>query len=238
MSCPEFEALVDAYFDDELGVSESQEAARHLARCTGCQTRYEALEWLRTEIREAGVEYAPSPRLTRTIRRMGPARKQVVWWWGTGLLAAALLLILLAPRVWWRGGDVGQQAMDAHLRSLVAANLVDVPSSDRHTVKPWFQGRLSFSPPVPDLRADGFVLVGGRVEVFNQQRAAALVYKRGEHVISLFIAENRSGTPGVSSQAQGYHVVSWVDRGLAFWAVSDLNEEGLQGFAVLFRSKS
>src|SRR3954447_7349423 len=116
MSCPEFEALLDGYFDDELGVSESQEAARHLARCTGCQTRYEALEWLRTEIREAGVEYAPSPRLTRTVGRMGRGRRQV-WWWGTGLLAAALFLILVAPRVLWHGGDGGQQALDAHLRS-------------------------------------------------------------------------------------------------------------------------
>jgi len=236
MSCPEFEALLDAYFDDELGVSESQEAARHLARCTGCQTRYEALEWLRTEIREAGVEYAPSPRLTRAVGRMGRGRKEV-WWWGPGLLAAALLLVLLAPRIWWPGGEGGQQAMDAHLRSLVAANLVDVPSSDRHTVKPWFQGRLSFSPPVPDLSAEGFVLVGGRVEVFSQRRAAALVYKRREHVISLFIAENRGAAPGASSQAQGYHMVSWDDRGLTFRAVSDMDEEGLQGFAALFRSK-
>ena len=127
--------------------------------------------------------------------------------------------------------------MDAHLRSLVAANLVDVPSSDRHTVKPWFQGRLSFSPPVPDLSAEGFVLVGGRVEVFSQRRAAALVYKRREHVISLFIAENRGAAPGASSQAQGYHMVSWDDRGLTFRAVSDMDEEGLQGFAALFRSK-
>jgi anti-sigma factor RsiW len=104
-------------------------------------------------------------------------------------------------------------------------------------VKPWFQGRLGFSPNVPDLSQDGFALVGGRIEVIHQQRAAALVYKRREHVINLFIIEDRAAETNRSSQEQGYNLLSWTDKGLSYWAVSDLNPGELSTFAQLIRTK-
>ena len=240
MSCPELETLLDAYFDNELPIPESQAAERHLAGCASCRTRYEALEWLRAEIRDAGLAHTPSPAFVQRVRKLitDGGKTRAAWWRGAGLLAAALVLLLLAPRVSLRPERGGQQILDSHLRSLLAANPVDVPSSDRHTVKPWFQGRLQFSPSVPDLGGDGFTLVGGRVEVFNQQRAAALVYKRREHLISLFIAEDGAGISRQSPQAHRYNVVSWADRGLSYWAVSDLNIEELSNFAELVRSRS
>jgi anti-sigma factor RsiW len=239
MSCPGFEALLDAYFDNELPIPESQAADRHLAACAACRTRYEALEWLRAEIRDAGSEYTPSPSFVLRVRKLTAdgGKTRGAWWWGTGLLAAALFLLLVAPHISLQPERGGRQILDSHLRSLLAGNLVDVPSSDRHTVKPWFQGRLQFSPSVPDLSRDGFALVGGRIEVFNQQRAAALVYKRREHVISLFIVEDGSGPSGQSPQTQGYNLISWADRGLSYWAVSDLNIDELSSFAELVRSR-
>jgi anti-sigma factor RsiW len=239
MSCPEFEVLLDPYVDGELPIPEVLATERHLADCAACRSKYEDLEWLRAEIKAARLDYVPSPELTRTVRKLGArdAEPRRSWMWGVGLLAAALAAILLVPRVWVQPDHAGREILDSHLRSLLASNLVDVPSSDRHTVKPWFQGRLGFSPAVPDLSQDGFVLLGGRLEVIEQQRAAALVYKRREHVINLFIAEGRAAGTERSSQEQGYNVTSWTDRGLSYWAISDLNAQELSSFAHLIRAK-
>jgi anti-sigma factor RsiW len=230
---------LDPYFDGELPIPEVLATERHLGECAVCRSRYEGLAWLRKEIRAARLNYLPSPALAKKVQILGGrgAEAHRSWWWGAGLLAAALALFLLGPRVSLQRGGAGREILDSHLRSLLAPGLVDVPSSDRHTVKPWFQGKLGFSPNVPDLSADGFVLVGGRLEVINQERAAALVYKRREHVINLFIAEDVASESGRSSQAQGYNLISWTDRRLSYWAVSDLNATELSSFAQLIRTK-
>jgi anti-sigma factor RsiW len=115
---------------------------------------------------------------------------------------------------------------------------VDVPSSDQHTVKPWFQGKLNFSPPVPDLSGDGFVLLGGRLEVIHQLPAAAIVYGRRQHVISLYV----SPSTGVDAQAElrnmgGYHLLHWTEDKLSYWAVSDVDPGDLRRFGDLIRGK-
>jgi anti-sigma factor RsiW len=240
MSCLEFDALLDPYFDGELPIPEVLATERHISECAVCRGRYEGLEWLRAEIKAAHLDYVPSRALTQTVRALGARHQEQrrSWWWGAGLLAAALAAVLLAPRVWVQSDRAGREILDSHLRSLLSSSLVDVPSSDRHTVKPWFQGRIGFSPNVPDLSHEGFVLVGGRLEVINQKRVAALVYKRREHVINLFIAEDHPAESARSSQANGYNLISWTDHGLSHWAVSDLNAQELSSFAQLIRSKS
>jgi anti-sigma factor RsiW len=239
MSCRHFELMLDPYFDGELPIAEVLATEQHLSECAVCRSRYEELEWLRAEINTARLHYVPSPAFTRKVRTLGRrgGEAQRWWTWGAGLLAATLALLFVAPRVLVQPDRAGHEILDDHLRSLAASSLVDVPSSDRHTVKPWFQGRIPFSPNVPDLSQDGFVLVGGRLEVIDQQRAAALVYKRREHVISLFIAERRGAESERSSQAQGYNLIGWTDRGLSYWAVSDLNAQELSNFAQLIRTK-
>jgi len=239
MSCREIDALLDPYLDGELPIPEVLATERHLRDCAICRSRYEGLESLRGEMKAAQLGYVPSPALIRRVRtiRVRGAEAHRSWRWGAGLLAAALAVFLVAPRHLVQPGGAGREILDSHLRSLLAPGLVDVPSSDRHTVKPWFQGRLGFSPNVPELSQNGFVLVGGRLEIINQQRAAALVYKRGEHVINLFIAEDRATEFDGSWQAQGYSLVSWSDRGLSYWAVSDLNTGELSTFAQLIRTK-
>jgi len=241
VSCHDFEALLNPYIDGELPVTEVLVVERHLADCLVCRSQHEALEKLRAEIAASRLDYLPPPRLADRVEASRPRapRARHPWWWGAGgLAAAALVLILTVPRMALRPDTTGREVLDAHLGSLLASHLVDVPSSDRHTVKPWFQGKVAFSPDVPDLTDQGFALVGGRLDVIRQQRAVALVYKRREHVINVFIAENRAGSPsGSESQSQGYNVVSWTDRGLSYWAVSDLNARELNEFAQLIRHK-
>jgi anti-sigma factor RsiW len=131
-------------------------------------------------------------------------------------------------------GDV----VDAHLRSLQAEHLIDVQSSNQHTVKPWFNGRLDVAPPVVDLTAQGFTLIGGRLDTIDAKAVGALIYKRRAHVINLFVL--RAGTAdrlaARADKVQGFNVRRWTAQGLEFWAVSDINGDELQEFEDKFRA--
>jgi anti-sigma factor RsiW len=168
-------------------------------------------------------------------------------------LAAAALYIVVGGAAWMLGvahgrapGAAGSDLRDAvvasHVRSLQASHLIDVASSDRHTVKPWFDGKLDFSPPVPDLATQGFPLVGGRLDYLDGRPVAALVYGRAKHVVNLFIwpaatdappGAPRNAAPGT---VRGYHVRHWVRDGMTFWAVSDVAEPDLTTFVSLFQA--
>jgi anti-sigma factor RsiW len=143
-----------------------------------------------------------------------------------GALAASLAMFALMPS----GAGVEAQLVDAQARSLEAQHLVDIPTSDRHVVKPWFNGKIDFAPPVVDLVGEGYPLVGGRLDRLAGRRVAALVFHRGPHTINLFIWPG--GGPGdpVLSQKDGYNLVHWSARGLTFWAVSDADAQAMTGF--------
>ena len=150
-----------------------------------------------------------------------------------GLPAAGRLGRMELARFRYSRRDVlAQDVLSAHLRSLAGTHLLDVPSSDQHTVKPWFGGKLDFSPPVNDV--SGFPLLGGRIEYLDGHPAAALVYGRHNHVINLFIWPAGSAGQGMASR-NGYHLVHWPDGGMVFWAVSDLNEAELGQFVAGYR---
>jgi anti-sigma factor RsiW len=157
-----------------------------------------------------------------------------VWATAAALAAAVLLGVSLAPRFRAQSAAdrVAAEVAACHARSLLADHLFDVASVDRHTVKPWFQGRVDFSPPVRDLKDDGFPLAGGRLEFLDGRTAAALVYRRRQHVINLFVwptADGRDGGVEVLSR-RGYNMAHWTGSGLTFWAVSDLNADELLDF--------
>jgi anti-sigma factor RsiW len=171
----------------------------------------------------------------RSAARRAPRRPPVQlrpMIWLTGLAAALLLIasgaLFFAPRDRAPGDEVAS-VLDGHLRSLVPGHLADVASTDQHTVKPWFAGKLDFSPPVVDAAGDGFPLVGGRVDVIDGRDVAALVYSRRNHIINLFVRPISAGehVADGATERRGYHLLSWTDGSMRFWAVSDLNESEL-----------
>jgi anti-sigma factor RsiW len=200
--------------------------ARHLLSCPSCI--------LRTQAHYYQAPPALEQKIRRSLRRENAAPPP--WRWMA--IAASLLLVvsaawnlvLLRSRVDPRQ-LLASNVLSAHLRSLAGTHLLDVPSSDQHTVKPWFAGKLDFSPPVKDV-AD-FPLLGGRVEYFDGHAAAALVYGRRNHIVNLFVWP--SAAPETSQTRNGYHLRSWSANGMTFWAVSDLNEAELAQFVSLYR---
>ena len=184
--------------------------------------------------------YEAPPALEQKIRQS--LRREnvtpVPWRW----MALAASLLLVASIAWNlvllrshidRREVVAENVLSAHLRSLNGTHLLDVPSSDQHTVKPWFAGKLDFSPPVKDLA--GFPLLGGRLEYLEGHPAAALIYGRRAHVINLFVWPASAAAPESTETQKGYHLQSWWAGGMAFWAVSDVNESELAQFVSAYR---
>lgn len=229
------EPLLHAQLDGELDVANSLQVEGHLAECAACAGRYGELEKLRAEILEAGLDWAGEADLARLRRRVG--RRRAVWPMQAAAAAALVVAAFLGGRMTRPSADVAREVIDDHVRSLMTQHLVDVPSSDRHTVKPWFQGKLDFSPPTPDLSAAGFELVGGRLDVVGGRPAAAIVYRRGQHVINLW-AERGDAAGSAVGAMDGYHVLSWRAGGMAFWAVSDVNAGELARFRDLVRANA
>jgi anti-sigma factor RsiW len=241
------------YFDGELDALGAAAFEKHLATCTDCQRLLAAEKALRTSLQKAELsERAPSS-LRNALRAAAPSKAPTVvprladaasFWWRSLALAAALLLAALLG---WRQFSqppaistqmVASTLVDAHLRSLQPGHLTDVESTDRHTVKPWFDGRLDFAPPVQDLANQGFPLMGGRLDVVQGRSVAALVYGRRKHIINVFIAKAQPGTPwSGSGTEQGYHWLAWQDGEFSFFAVSDVTSADLDELRQLFVNK-
>ncbi len=249
MTCPDVQALLHGYLDGELDLVSALRLERHLQDCPACGEAYQRLRALQGALRSAPLRWgAPSAlegRVRSVLRESGRpplrfplSRKRL------GVAAAAALLALAGwalARAWLAPGAddlLAQQVIAAHVRSLLAERRVDVISSDRHTVKPWYQGRLDFPPEVPDLEAEGFHLLGGRLDYLSERPVAALVYQRRKHLISLFTwpAAEEGNQPPRAATRQNQHVVRWAQGGMNYWAVSDLNAEELWQFAEAVRA--
>ena len=240
MNCEESRMFLAAYLDDELDVTGSLRVQKHLLECAQCRRAQDEHIALRAALRDPELYAEPSAafsgRLQASVRRAAKeeARKdRVAWWaWPKWTLAAAVVLVIaLAMLVMVnRGGTsrdriLASEVVSAHIRSLQPGHLVDVASSDHHTVKPWFQGKLDFSPPVADLAPSGWTLTGGRLDYLDGHPAAALIYARRLHQINVFVWPNRGGADETvhEESAQGYQVLHWTTAGMTYWVVSDLN---------------
>ncbi|HEY0514048.1 MAG TPA: anti-sigma factor [Thermoanaerobaculia bacterium] len=256
MSCPHTEPEVGAYLDGELDLTSALAFERHLAECPDCARALAAQRALRGAIEGAGLRFRPSPELARRLRRStaaaGPAAGP---WLSLRRLQrlqtiAALLLVAVASwslgRVWPPrpappAPDITDEIVAGHVRSLLAGHPADVASTDQHTVKPWFTGRLDYAPAVVDLAAHGFPLVGGRLDYLGHHPVAALVYRADRHVINVFTWPGAYDTDGpgpepVAATRQGFHVLHWSRGGMTYWAVSDASEDRLREFARLLGS--
>jgi anti-sigma factor RsiW len=241
VDCREVEHLLDAHRDGELESPVSTSVQDHVEACEACRGRLANMESVGRSIRRAPYYQAPDrlrARLAQSPMR-STATSHLLAWAAAVILVASLtgsiLFIRSSPRE-ARTIDpvdvVAQEVVNGHVRALMGDHLFDVRSTDQHTVKPWFLGKLDFSPPVTDLAQSGFPLTGGRLDYMAGRPVAALVYARGQHTINMFVWPE--ATDGVRSPdvrtIHGFHVRHWTHGGMANWAVSDVNDAELDQF--------
>jgi anti-sigma factor RsiW len=248
VNCEEIRDLLHGYLDGELDLVRSLEIEQHLGQCPTCPEAVSRYQALRTALSHPSLYRRPAADLRqRVLSSLRPAPKpRMVHLRGWRPLALAASLVLAAFFGWGVArlrptqtleDSLAQEVISSHVRSLMAQHLEDVASSDTHTVKPWFNGRVDFSPPVKDLAEQGYPLIGGRLDYVDNRPVAALVYKRHKHVINVFIwpATSDVETPVRTLTRQGFHLFHWTGAGLAYWVISDLNEQELQQFVELLR---
>ena len=250
MRCEETRDLIHAHLDGELDLVNSMEVERHLQDCDECSQVYQAMRSLRPAIGNDAVRFEPpaafEKRLRSTLRRENQPRSFVFGWrWLVAATAFVIVIGLvwtLAPRLNRRSENdlLAQEIVSSHVRSLMADHLTDVPSSDQHTVKPWFDGKLDFSPPVRDFSQQGFSLNGGRLDYIGHRPVAALVYQRRQHSINVFVwpATDATRMSESASVSHGYNVIRWSNGGMSYWVVSDLNVDELRQFAQLLQAQN
>jgi len=249
MTCAAACELIESYLDGELDPSMQAEVADHLASCSSCAEQHARIRQLQMNIRSQAPYYNPPAGLERRVRAAlsQAAKKEAksgAWQWlaiAASILLAGSLVLNFALFRSHREERVtlAQNILSSHLRSLIGTHLVDVPSSDRHTVKPWFNGKLDFSPDVRDFASQGFSLVGGRIEYLEDRAVAALVYQRRLHVINVFVWPTGASAdhPGELSQ-KGFNMIHWTKAGMIYWVVSDLNPGELRQFSELYKESS
>lgn len=237
--------LLHAYVDGEIDLVSGREIEEHLATCENCRRIEQQIRTLRQALTNDAPAFRAPAHLRRNVRaalrrEAKDAERQISWPRLAFAGAAICVLLLFGAALFLNArsarNSIADQVIANHVRSLLATHLVDVPSSDQHTVKPWFEGKIDFAPTVRDLSSDGFPLTGGRLDYLNGKTVAALVYQRNKHPINLFIApistSHESG-PEVTSR-RGYNILHWTQSEMEYWAVSDLNQTELRQFADLF----
>src|SRR6201995_933493 len=258
MNCHESHDYIDAYIDNELDIASTILVKQHLRDCFGCQQLLESQKVVGDLLHNPRVRFeVPDSLLGRIQSALRASRSEmkqqsrnrfVIPWFSIPLAMAATIAVMIGLALLNQGGvfdrsqdnSLAVDVISSHLRSLLATHLLDVPSTDQHTVKPWFDGKLKFSPPVRDFADQGFRLIGGRLDYINGREVAALVYQRRLHIINLFIWPLESGrtTAAESFATNGYNVLHWERDAFAFWAVSDVSAGDLMAFAGLEMQQS
>jgi anti-sigma factor RsiW len=253
MTCDEAEILLHALIDGELDAGHARDVETHVAACPACAEKLRAFRAMRETMAQAPLKEAAPAHLRNRIeaalavpaatisapRQSWLASARASWKnffggfaVGTALSAAVAASLVIAVVRNDQNQQIASDVVSAHLRSLQAGHLTDVETSDQHTVKPWFNGKLDVAPPVIDLTAQGFTLIGGRLDYINGQPVASIVYRRRKHVINLFVGEPLgAAVRGVKDETvQGFNIRHWSEGGLELWAVSDVDAGELDEF--------
>ncbi len=252
MNCQDAKSLLHAHLDGELDVVCSLEIETHLEACPVCSHAWRQHQSLRTAMVGQSLAFKAPKALERRVRSAvlqaakaeEPRRRwRLGWSWNwrhllAPLATAAIVLALCLPIMWRNSGPnrLVDDILSSHVRSLMAGHLTDVASTDQHTVKPWFNGKLPFSPPVTDFASEGFPLVGGRLDYIGHQPVAAVVYQRRKHFINVFLwPATATNSVEHSLSRRGYNLTHWTAGGMDCWAVSDVNKVDLQHLVDLLR---
>jgi len=250
MNCEQARPLIAAYADGELDAIRILEMETHVQTCPACTRAWRELQQLKKSVRQESL-YHPAPAaLRRSVlvelkAQTRPAPERSFWPWlklapafsATAVICLAALLTVTLSRPSAHDQLAGE-LVSSHIRSLMASHALDVISTDQHTVKPWFNGRVDFAPPVKDLASQGFPLIGGRLDYVQNRNVAALVFQRNKHLINVFIwpGNEQSATPAIDTVLKGFNLIHWSQGGMTCWAVSDLNQTELLEFARAFAS--
>jgi anti-sigma factor RsiW len=248
MTCDDTLVLVHALADGELDAGHARTVEDHLATCSACAAELAAVRELKRALAANDLRFrAPANLRARiagdipvAVARPAPNRRTLLKGFALGSAVSALAASGVGFLVLRETSDdrLLGDAISAHLRSLQGEHLTDVLSTDQHTVKPWFNGRLDLAPPVPDLTAQGFTLIGGRLDFLDGKPVAALVYRRRKHIINVFVGQDLGAFPTAAylQVVQGFNVLRWREGGLSILVVSDLSRDELEEFGAKFRA--
>ena len=249
MRCRDAQTLIESYVDGELDVVHTVEIEQHLGDCLICLPIHQDTLELRSRIREEVPYFRASPDLQQRIRaiarekRAETSRSLVPLWAWSGAIAAGVLFAVITVGLVRMASEssreqmITQEIVADHLRSLMANHLTDIASTDQHNVKPWFNGKLGFAPPVNDFAGEGFPLIGGRLDYLDGRPVAALVYQRRLHPINLFVwtAPEKYADKATQQTRQGYSILFWTRDGMTYCAISDLTVDEMQTLAALLQ---
>jgi anti-sigma factor RsiW len=249
MNCTDCELLLHPLIDGELDAVHAREVEAHVTTCAGCAEKLKTLRAMRAAMAGADLKFAapaslrnrieaalpqPAGKVVAPRQFFQPSRRTFFGGFTAGAALSGAIAATLVVGVFRsdQNQQVAGEVVSAHIRSLQAGHLMDVETSDQHTVKPWFDGRVDVAPPVIDLTAQGFTLLGGRLDYIDGEPVASVVYQRRKHVINLFVAQRLGAKQAgaMTETIQGYNVRHWSEEGLDFWAVSDLAGDELDEF--------
>jgi anti-sigma factor RsiW len=240
MTHPNFEAQLDAYLDGELAPEDARTLEEHVTSCPECRRFFDGRLALRAAIQSRVPRFTAPRELQENLRLRARGRSVLrPYAWRSLAIAASLAVVALGGWVLGERRGAGErlanEVLAVHIRSLMPGHLTDVQSTDQHTVKPWFNGKLDFSPPVYDFAGQGYPLLGGRLDYVDGRAVSVLVYGRRQHIINVLLwPSDRATAGGASVQTrQGYHVLHWVTASYSYWIVSDLGLAELGEFRSL-----